>query len=370
MGTELNNFWDSLFTADGQPTRPVGMRLVRKQGRPFLLLPADPRLARQVLELYPAQTLKARLARAALRCALTLRLPLAGERIRVPVSSTNEFARFLQALADGNDPNLPPFGLLAGNPGSPGQRLILLLFRPDGKPAAVVKAGRTQRAQELIRREITFLDSVPVNLAGVPKLRAALAHPRIHALALDYFPGQSPRPHDETNLPRLLNAWVNPDQAGSMLESRAWSELKNACETQPIFSTLTGKLSRWPVSRTVYHGDFAPWNIKVSRDGNWMAIDWERGEVNGMPGWDWFHYVVQTGVLVMRQPTAKLIERLERLLHSEAFKAYAERSRIRGVERELAVAYLLHQYEVIKPSEGLAPGRALAAELANRWLKP
>ena len=34
------------------------------------------------------------------------------------------------------------------------------------------------------------------------------------------------------------------------------------------------------------------------QDGSWVVLDWERGEPEGLPGWDWFHYVVQTGVLV------------------------------------------------------------------------
>jgi len=40
------------------------------------------------------------------------------------------------------------------------------------------------------------------------------------------------------------------------------------------------------------HGDFAPWNVKVSRR-QWTVLDWERGELAGRAGWDWFHFVMQ-----------------------------------------------------------------------------
>jgi hypothetical protein len=45
------------------------------------------------------------------------------------------------------------------------------------------------------------------------------------------------------------------------------------------------------------------------------------------------------------------------------------RAGIVGCERELVLAYLLHSVEVIKPSEGLAPTRALLQALASGWRK-
>jgi hypothetical protein len=119
----------------------------------------------------------------------------------------------------------------------------------------------------------------------------------------------------------------------------------------------------------MHHGDFAPWNIKVSPAGAWTVLDWERGERTGFPGWDWFHYVIQSGILVGHLPTAVLIQRVESLLSSVAFREYATRGGIQGCERELVLAYLLHVVEVIKPSEGLTPTRELLEALAARWRK-
>lgn len=96
-------------------------------------------------------------------------------------------------------------------------------------------------------------------------------------------------------------------------------------------------------------------------------LDWERGELAGIPGWDWFHYVLQPAILVERLPVAGLVQRMEGLLRSEAFLAYAERAGIRGCERELALAYLIHAAEVIKPAEGLAATNELRRALAARW---
>ena len=88
-------------------------------------------------------------------------------------------------------------------------------------------------------------------------------------------------------------------------------------------------------------------------------LDWERGELTGIPGWDWFHYVIQTGILVEHLPAAALLQKVDGLLQSQAFKEYAQRSGIAGVERNLLLAYLLNCVEVIRPSEGLEQAREL-----------
>ena len=116
----------------------------------------------------------------------------------------------------------------------------------------------------------------------------------------------------------------------------------------------------------MHHGDFVPWNIKVSPSGAWTVLDWERGEATGIPGWDWFHYVIQSAILVAHLPTSALVQLIEELLGSEVFRQYAARGGIVGCERELALTYLLHVVEVIKPSEGLEPTRELLGALSSR----
>jgi hypothetical protein len=103
------------------------------------------------------------------------------------------------------------------------------------------------------------------------------------------------------------------------------------------------------------------------RAGGYTVFDWERGQLSGLPGWDWFHYVVQPGVLVKKLSARDLRDELERLLHSENFLTYANRCGIAGCEREMVLAYLLHNVEVLKPSEGRAETRALLELLTDSW---
>ena len=96
-----------------------------------------------------------------------------------------------------------------------------------------------------------------------------------------------------------------------MSETPDWARLEEACAGNSLFSVVAGELGRRSVHPAIHHGDFAPWNIKVSPAGAWTVLDWERGELTGIPGWDWFHYVIQSAILVGHLPTSALVQRVE-----------------------------------------------------------
>ena len=81
-------------------------------------------------------------------------------------------------------------------------------------------------------------------------------------------------------------------------------------------------------------------------------LDWERAELSGIPGWDWFHYYLQSAILVEKLTGAGLMQRVEEMLRTREFVAYATQSDIKSIERPLIGAYLLHMVYVVRPSEG------------------
>ena len=371
MMSPPQNFWEGLFTAAaeaGQGVR-IEMRLLRRRGRPFLLLPRQARPAAATMDLYPAQTRRARAARALLRWLFTASLPLGLEKVSLAVSPADPFVKFLTSLTAEPAKGLPTLGILAGNPMSQGPRLLLLVFDARQRPVAVVKVGLSEQARGLIEKEESFLATVPAGTRAVPRLRGAFQSARLRALALDFFAGDSPRPQQEAALPPLLESWGDPGRTVAVNEAPDWARLEAACSGNDLFAEVAVSLRGRTVHPTIQHGDFAPWNIKVSSTGAWTVLDWERGELTGIPGWDWFHYIIQSAILVGRLPTSGLVRRIEGLLGSEAFQQYAMRGGIVGCERELALAYLLHVIEVIKPSEGLGPTRDLLHALAACWRK-
>lgn len=361
--------WQDLFVDRGPAfSEPLRLRMLHKDGQPFLLLPTQGSLAARALDLYPAQTAKARLAKTVLRLALTAQLPLPLAKVSLRVSAEDNFAAYLRRRAGGSANPLPPVAILAGNARTPGRRFLLLLFGPDRRPAAVVKAGLSGAARELIEREKSFLESVALGTPGVPVLRGAFESARVRAFSLDFVAGVSPAASDETEIARRLNAWRRDDRLISVGAIPAWRRLAAACPTHPLLAWLTPRLEQAEVHPTLFHGDFAPWNLKRPRTGGpCVALDWERGEPVGLPAWDWFHFVLQPAILVERLAGPALEQRTERLLASSAFQTYAARCRVAGVERELLLAYLLHCVEVLRPSEGLATTRALLDTLTRRW---
>lgn len=86
---------------------------------------------------------------------------------------------------------------------------------------------------------------------------------------------------------------------------------------------LRPKLESVRVKPVIFHGDFAPWNLRVDSNNRLMVLDWERGEDQGIPGWDWFHYVVQTSILVHKEKAEDTFRRIVRLLKTPEFINYA-----------------------------------------------
>ena len=363
--TTIQSGWQDLFRTNFPGGSVVGWRVLRKQGEPLLVIPESGKAAAASLALYPAQTAKARLVRNILRGALKLNLPLPLERAEVRIDFASPFARFL--TGQGRTAQFPRLGIFAGNPRTVGRRFILLLFGEHNAPVCVVKAGMGEAAMQLIRREQDFLASVPASLAGVPELFGTFAGENLNAFAMEFLDGEFPSAADTARVASLMNFWVQDKQTVTLAETAPWRELASAGSSSPLWPRLE-KLGARSVRPVTWHGDFAPWNMKVDRrTGRCVVFDWERGQLSGVPGWDWFHFVIQSGVLVKKISAAGLREELETLLYSENFKSYANRSGIAGSERLLALAYLLYNLEVIKPSEGGAAIRALLELLTDSW---
>jgi hypothetical protein len=360
-------FRSELFETSGGADFILAVRIIKKSGEPWLILPQERELAVQGLSLYPAQTAFAKRARQMVGIALRLGLPMKSERAEMQFSREDSFVRFLQGLTPGGEKSFPSFAMLAGNPKATGRRFILLLFF-HGKPVCVVKAGVGPEAQELVQRENLFFRAVPHGAPGLPKARSSFASSRVKALAMDYVAGDSPAVDACQEIGILLSAWVNREKRVQLEEIRAWQRLSKEQSGDPIFLKLNSAFKDTKFCATLFHGDFAPWNIKVA-NGTWTALDWERGEAVGFPGWDWFHYVAQSAILVEKLSAEAVAQKLEKLLASESFKKYAATAGISGQEKVLTVAYLFYCAKILRPTEGAEVGEKMLSVLSERWLK-
>jgi hypothetical protein len=367
MSASAPIFQNELFQAADREKFVMPVRVVRKSGEAWLILPEPKELAAQALALYPAQTFLGKTARGMLGAALRLGLPFGSQRMQLVLAPEDSFVRFLRGLMPVAGELCPPLAMLAGNPRAWGRRFIVLLFA-ERHPIFVVKAGVRGEARQLVQKENLFLRSVPAGVAGVPKVKSAFASAQVEALAMEHVAGESARAEDWAEAGTLLSSWVNRERRVRLEAVGAWQRLKVAHRHDPIFQKLSAALRSREFSTTLYHGDFAPWNIKVSNK-QWTALDWERGELTGVPGWDWFHYVAQSGILVKKLSAEKLMAKLEQLIEAKTFRDYAERAGIAGCEKALAVAYLFYCAKELRPTEGADTGERVLALSAERWLK-
>ena len=340
--------WSELFAAAGPryDGETVRVQTVTRGGRDWLVLPSDSRLAARALTLYPAQRTMARLAKRLLGFALKIKSPLRQQTLHI--DTADPVVEFLREVA-GTRRSVPQFAVLAGNPHVVGRRYVLLLFDDDGQPTAVVKAGMLESARELIRSEMAFLAAHP-EIPGITPLLATFDSPRATAFATPFAEGNTPAPDATDRLAKLLGQWVDLTRRVPVAELPAWQRLTAACADTPLMRSLSAAAAR-SVHPVVWHGDLAPWNIREAANGDWLVFDWESSEIAGVPGWNWMHYVISSSVLIDRLSPRALLAKLERLLGSEPFRAYMARAGAGGIEREIALAYLLYRKHVKQPVE-------------------
>jgi hypothetical protein len=224
-------------------------------------------------------------------------------------------------------------------------------------------------AAKRTRAEATFLKSIRTEEVCAPAVLGEFREGGTEALALAYAPGRNPDPQDVGPLAKLLGSWVRADQAVRVTELPAWQRLADAAHGTPQFRALHSALEPVRCHPAVFHGDFAPWNVRVCpTTKRWTVLDWERGEVAGPPGWDWFHFFIQTETLVRHARPETIVARAEALFAGAEFRGYAGKAGIEAWARPLFLAYLLYCAEVMPPAEGSQTARDLLNAFARRWL--
>lgn len=345
----MTSSWLPLFHASESQRASVqtrSFRVLRRHGRDFLYLPDTP-YALRALDLYPAQTPSAKAACLAVRTILALQWRSMLGRRTIAFDRESVFAQHLARLEARSD--VPEFAILCGNPRARGMRHVFLLFNSVGLPTSIVKAGLGPEARELIIRESHFLRKHGGDTPSIPRLLTSMIRDDWASLALPYISGKSPYWDDAVSMEPILTPWLQHGQRRKLGTIPAWQRLEVA--GHPLLPLVSPLLRDILVSPALFHGDFAPWNIRATSSGSWTVLDWERGEDQGIPGWDWMHYVVQTSILVGRERPKKTLERCGMLFASPQFTRYAELSGIATYEHSLLAAYLVHAKH-LNPTEG------------------
>lgn len=358
----------ALFSSRGKRRQPVDFewRLIYRYRRPFLLLPAARADALAGLKIYSAQRSRAKIWRSLV--PLLFKLPTARlfQRIHFQADAASEIMQFMAQQAALPASRIKAVAIMFGGTDYK-SRVILLLCDENRHPVRVVKVGLNPAWRKVTDQEADLLEQIPPHRPGCIRLTGRLATPQLSAFAVDYLPGNSPP--DDAGMDTLFQAWLNPAPSVPLESLGVWHDLAAKVTSADLaaWHTLKAALAGKMIRTTLFHGDFSPWNLRATSPQTLQAFDWERGHLQGIPGWDWFHFIIQTSILAHRHSAVRAAAELEQLIHSPRFKQYAAAAEITDIIQPLLLVYLLHYLWTFKPSEGGKITRELFELLFENW---
>lgn len=244
-------------------------RVFSRHGVPLLLLPEDGGVAAKTIDLYLPQSVKAKVARRALKilngCGLLGFLPA--------VTTAGAYGGEL-------------CGYLLCNPVH-GARAIAVSSADDGFRIRKIAA---RSASAPIRAEFDALKRLQ-GRPGVPAVYGCGAGEAFY-FEMEYLEAAPVRSLEDERVGRLLESWRSPDDPGKAL----------------------------------VHGDFALWNLR-GRGGDLVAIDWEWSREGGPAGFDLVYALVREASLVHHLSGADAdAEVVRRIRHSKWMTDYLSKS--------------------------------------------
>jgi len=378
MFDDVTPFLKILFASEAAtPRRSVEFEwwVIRRKGHPFLLLPTSPSDTPVALELYSAQRFRAKIMRALLPLLLKTPAMFLLSRVRVQVDLDSELIQFMAEQSGVPVDQLRAPAIKVGGLVIQKARCVMLLCDGAQRPVKVLKVGLNPQGWlglypdgwKATEQEANQLELLPSHIIGCIRMTGRLSTPNLKAFTTTYFSGDSPR--DDEGMEQLFHSWLNSNAPVPLENLRSWRELEMAFSRidPQMWRVLSRDIAGKKVHSTIHHGDFAPWNIRAASQQNLQVFDWERGQMQGIPAWDWFHFFVQTAILARRHSEKRVAAEVEQLLQSPRFRIYAAAARITDIVKPLFLAYLLHQKWVVKPIEGGPTTERLYELLAVRW---
>jgi hypothetical protein len=187
---------------------------------------------------------------------------------------------------------------MLGNPEAHIRRALVV--NQQGDDYVVDKVGFGEDAGQSVRSELEVIKVLPNHLTGIPVLHGEHKGDNWISYSTSFVEGSSPGRGDDEQVISVLEDWMRDARVMPLSDTRQWQEMseyasRNNLSTEWIRLQNAGLMK---LKTGVIHGDFAPWNIKLSSVGEVMVLDWETGYNEGPAGWDWLHYMIQRATLV------------------------------------------------------------------------
>jgi hypothetical protein len=193
---------------------------------------------------------------------------------------------------------LPHATLAAVQVGMPGlaQKLTAKLVDANGRTVGFLKCAELPLARERLWTEHEVLRRLPAGVGPVPLKLGNLDG--VDAMLLAPVEGRHPpsTPALSPALHRFVGSLVTDCHVPF---ERHPYRVALGDAGAPVAHYLDAIGSRhWPIA--FRHGDLAPWNLLRTSGDAMVAIDWEYGSAESLPGLDVAQYVLQVAMLIAR----------------------------------------------------------------------
>lgn len=276
---------------------------VKRGGFLLLALPRDKEAAKATLKLYHPQALLARLLVKVVYWMILLGLHLFLPRRIICIRKKSPLTSMVKYSEK--------IGFLLGNPEAEARRAIILHDSESGY--LVDKLGMGATARSSVVEELAIIQSLPQTHLGLPKVCGDRVEDTWASYTTPYLLGVAPKKSDQWVIIDLLNHWLIDAQPLNLGDTSQWKAMgdyvqKSKTDKVRVLWSKMAKASSLKIKVGLFHGDFAPWNIKIAPSGEVSVLDWEHGCADGPAGWDWLHFMIQRASLVDHLPVPEILE--------------------------------------------------------------
>lgn len=285
-------------------------------------IPLDtPAISAAAFQLYTPFQLSARLKQSGIRAVARSGLPFwYRDQVWIAQRDASPLELTLQTLV----PAATRLAFSTGTPG-PARKPTAALLAADGHVVGYAKLSCSDLTSRLVRHEadvLRALATLPGQEPLAPRLLFAGEVEGMHVTVQTVLAGRPPsRTLSPAHRQLLASLSVGPTRLASQSGIVRSLRGRIASLTSPrsdLLAALDGALTvldGLALPTTIVHGDFAPWNLRVS-DGAVAAFDWEYAELDGLPLLDEIQHHLQVGFFLDDWPVDRAHDRMMALASS------------------------------------------------------
>jgi hypothetical protein len=299
--------------------------LLLRDGRILCALPRGRTEALRILSLYQPQRAKAKLLATGFRYCAALGLhPLALKGWRMPSGSARENSTRKQTT--------PP-GVMVGSDGHLCERAVVCLHE-EGK-WQVCKVAFGEKGAEILSHEAAMLRALSPDFPEIPEVISLSRDGEATLLRMPYQAGAPWQSTDLTPLLELLASWAHRGESRKLVDFPEWSRIETVLERFPTWQKCLADLAEMNLPPSIRHGDLTRPNLRIDNQGKLLVHDWERGSLEGLPGLDLVHFLIQDRLFRRRMAPRAVVDATLRELKEVAPAALMRSLGWEGKEREL-----------------------------------